>query len=227
MKYFIANWKANKTLEEITDWTNRFINLLNSNTQARDRLSKNDIRIIICPPNPFIIPLKEQLKKENSFSLGSQDVSQFEQGTYTGEVTAKNLKGLVEYVIIGHAERRKNFQENDQILFKKNFMAKKYGIKTIYCLGNATQSYPKDADFVSYDPSEAISTGDGKGQIRSIEEILRIKNKLKLSSNVKYLYGGSVNEENVHQYFINSQIDGFIIGGASLDPSRFFQMIFT
>lgn len=226
MKYFIANWKANKTLSEVINWADQFSNLLNSNNQARNNLDKNKIKIVICPPSPFIIPLKKKFEKQDGFFLGSQDLSQFEQGTYTGEVTAKNLKGLVEYVIIGHAERRKNFQENEQTLFKKTLLAKKYNIKTIYCLGSANQSYPKDTDFVSYDPSEAISTGDGKGQIKSIEEILSVKINLNLSPTMKYLYGGSVNEKNVHQYFINPQIDGFLIGGASLDPSRFFKMIF-
>ncbi len=226
MKYFIANWKANKTYVEAADWTGQFLNQLNLNPQAINKLNNDQVKIIICPPLPFIIPLKEKFKNQKNVSFGSQDVSEFEKGTFTGEITAYTLSGLIEYSLIGHSERRKNFMETDIVLFNKNRLAKKYGYKTMYCFSNQNQILPKDADFLCFEPIEAISTGDGKGKNEKVENILKLKINMNLPTDTKFIYGGSVNEENINQYLNHQEIDGFLVGGASLDPLRFFKMIF-
>lgn len=179
MKYFIANWKANKTFDEVLTWTDQFISLFKDNQP-----------VIICPPHPFIIPLKERLKVFKNVFIGAQDLSRFEQGTYTGEVTAKNLSGLVSYVILGHSERRGHFSESDDILLDKFQLAQKYQIKTIYCIANVNQIFPQSAEFLCFEPVEAISTGNGKGENEPLTKILTVKSQLKLGSGTKFIYGG-------------------------------------
>ena len=116
MKYFVANWKANKNLTETTEWLKYF----KDNFQPSD-----NITIILCPPFPLIYFTKEFLKSTNgNIYLGSQDLSFFEKGSYTGEITAFTLAGLVDYSIIGHHERRKYFKENDKILINASIIRK-------------------------------------------------------------------------------------------------------
>jgi len=218
MKYFIANWKANKTLTEALSWADSFIQLLKTNSAITDC-------IVICPPFPFIYPLKDKFKEFKNIHLGAQDISQYEEGTYTGEVTAKNLSGLADFVIIGHSERRKNFSESDDIVTKKFQLASKYQIKSFYCISSLDHSFPPEVEFLCYEPIESISTGDGLGKNQSLDSILSLKSKLNLKPTTKFVYGGSVNENDVKDYLKTPQIDGFLVGGASLDPVRFFKLI--
>lgn len=216
MKYFIANWKANKNLNETQSWVTEFL---------KQNLVLNGVKIIICPSFPLISPLKKMLEKQTIMSVGSQDVSIFEGGTYTGEVTAHNLESLAEYAIIGHSERKKNFHETDEQVKIKYTLAKKYGIEPIYCIANPDISYPSDIQFLCYEPPEAISKGDGRGNFASIDSILEAKRKLQLKPQTQFIYGGSVNKDSVNSYLKSNEIDGFLIGGASLDPIHFYQII--
>lgn len=218
MKYFIANWKANKTLTEALSWADSFIQLLRTNPLITNC-------IIICPSFPLIYPLKDKFKEFKNIHLGAQDVSQFEQGTYTGEVTAKNLFGLVNFTIIGHSERRKNFSESDDIVIKKFQLANKYQIKSFYCISSLDHSFPQEVEFLCYEPIESISTGDGLGKNQPVDNVLSLKSKLNLKPTTKFVYGGSVNEDNIKDYLKTPEIDGFLVGGASLDPLRFFKLI--
>lgn len=216
MKYFIANWKANKNLSETQSWVTEFL---------KQKLPNNEIQIIICPPFPLIYPLKKMLEGQTIFSVGSQDISAFEGGKYTGEVTGHNLDSIAQYTILGHSERKKYFHETENDLKTKYVFAKKYGIKSIYCIATADITYPSDLDFLCYEPPEAISSGDGRGNYVSLENVLAAKLKLKLPSQTKFIYGGSVNKDTISQYLKSNEIDGFLIGGASLDPLHFFQIV--
>lgn len=218
MKLIIANFKANKNYNDILFWLNTF--LKNDFSPI-----KNKVEIIICPPNPFLITFKEKTKLYSLIKIGAQDLSVFEEGPYTGEVTAKILYHLIDYVIIGHSERRKYFKEKEETLFKKFYMAKKYQINPLFCVRNEFDSFPKETEFLVYEPEKSISNGSGYGKNESLENILTTKNKLIINRLQKFIYGGSVNEQNANLYLKNELIDGIMIGGASLEPNRFFQII--
>lgn len=216
MRYFIANWKANKNINETQAWANEFLKL---------QIPNQDIKIIICPPFPLIFPLKKMLENQKNIYVGCQDISLFEDGTYTGEVTAHSLETLVAFAIIGHSERKKYFHESETNVQTKYALAKKYGIEPIYCVANADILYPPDIKFLCYEPPDAISKGDGRGNFASLDQILAAKQKLHVNSYTKFIYGGSVNKDNATEYLKSGEIDGFLIGGASLEPRHFFQII--
>ncbi len=214
MKYIIANWKANKNYTEAEEWINSFLKHDFAHV-------KKNTQIVICPPSPFIPLLNSKIKNHPFIKIGAQDVSCFEKGSYTGEITAKNLSGLITYVIIGHSERRKFFRETNQAFFQKHSLAKKYNITPIFCLRSIRDKIPPRVDFIAYEPIAAIGTGKNE----SLEQILSTKKKLELGNKIKFIYGGSVNENNASYYLKNDEIDGMLIGGASLDPEKFYKII--
>lgn len=220
MKYFVANWKANKNLNEARQWIDTFLTLPPLG---------DSVKVVICPPSPLIYPLKEKIKNHKNIHLGSQDLSAFEEGTFTGEVTARTLQGLVDYVIIGHSERRDNFSETDQIIGKKVNLANKYNIIPFLCIQNEKAKIFPLVNFIVYEPPWAISEGfedSMKTEIeQSPEEIVKIRHILKIENDKYFIYGGSVNPNNIKKYSKYPQIDGVLVGGASLDPKVFYQII--
>src|SRR5688572_24247740 len=119
MKYFIANLKAHQSLNEAKGWIEIFKQKVHSDQGFVDRIQRNEIKVIICPSHPLLFYFKTALSDLASISLGAQDVSSFDTGSFTGEVTAKNLQGLVEYVIVGHSERRMHQNEAEEQIEKK------------------------------------------------------------------------------------------------------------
>lgn len=212
MKYVIGNWKANKNFDEVKSWIQTFL----TSYQARPEVS-----VVLCPPHPFISYLSEKLAPMQNVYVGAQTISSFESGSYTGEVTAKSLVGMVRYAIIGHSERRNFLKETPEDLVQKIIQVKKYGIEPIYCVRDEKDLIPENVRFVTYEPVYSI----GSGQNESLEKVLEMKNKLVLPKDVVFLYGGSVNETNMKEYMLSGQIDGFIIGGASLDVNQFLRII--
>jgi len=215
MKYFIANWKTNKTYKQSVEWMETFLH----------NYIPNNNKVIICPPYPFISALKEMTSKSTNLFIGSQDISLFEKGTYTGEVSAFNLSDLITYSIIGHSERLKYMNESIKISFQKSQLAHKYGFTRFYCVKDEKDPFPADVEFVCYEAIDAISTGDGNGNNLPLSQILDLKKKLTLQPNTGFIYGGSVNENNSREYIASPEIDGILIGGASLDPKRFLTII--
>lgn len=224
MKYFIANWKANKNLGEAQQWVTDFLKKIDDNPAVKQKIEKQEAAVIICPPFPLLSPLKDMLG-HHTISVGCQDISLYEGGTYTGEVTAYILESLAQYAIIGHSERKKYFHETDDNVKTKYVLAKKYNIKPIYCVAAPEIPYPSDVQLLCYEPPEAISSGDGRGNYEPLEAVLLAKKKLHPSGDMKFIYGGSVNEDNVDVYLKSNEIDGFLVGGASLDPAHFFNII--
>ncbi len=225
MKYFIANWKANKNLDETKSWVDEFFNKLEQDEETKKRLYDGHVKVIICPPFPLIHPLKELLANKKNVVVGSQDISKIEGGTYTGETTAHSLSTLVEYTILGHSERKKYLNETDDDVMKKCSLAKRYGIEPIYCMAKPSLPLPPQVNFLCYEPPEAISKGDGLGNNEPVSEILKVKTDLQLQPPVKFIYGGSVNKNNAKEYLQHDEIDGFLIGGASLDPLHFYSIV--
>lgn len=175
--------------------------------------------IILAAPFTLLHFLHE---RNSALELCAQDVSRFAEGAYTGEINAKQLKELVDWVIIGHSERRANFGETDDVLKQKVFQAKSTGLRVIFCVSDQNETVPGDVDIVAYEPVAAIGTG----QSESHEQANQVIKDLKEKSNIPVgLYGGSVTPENVASFIREPSIDGVLVGGASLDAAKFLQLI--
>lgn len=213
-KTFIANWKSHKTSEETRLFFDEFTNLL-INTPQEDK------EIIICPSFPFLQYATDFTRANDiRMQIGAQNISEHDQGAFTGEVSATQLKNIATHVIIGHSERRRMYQETEEIVAKKVSLAKSAGLKVILCLQNEHEK-AEDVDYIAYEPPSAIGTGNPDDP-KHIEEVIA---KIKQQSSTKILYGGSVDEKNAQDLSSIPGVQGFLIGGASLRPDSFFQII--
>ncbi|MEX0617291.1 MAG: triose-phosphate isomerase [Candidatus Woykebacteria bacterium] len=223
----IANWKAAKTIKESVEWVK----------EVKSDLEEVDYaEIIICPPFTSL-PFAASLFKDTNVKVGAQDVSKFEKGAYTGEVTAEMLEGLVDYCIVGHSERRKYFGEEDDDIVQKVKNLLKYSITPILCVSNLSQldSYLERGRLIIdeaqkivfvYEPPSAIS-GGGIYHPESPKEASENAGKiaLKIGKKVTTIYGGSVNPENVGSFFAEENIEGALIGQASLAAETFLDLL--
>ncbi len=212
MKYIVANWKANKNLNEAYEWLEIFLKQL---------APKPNISVVICPPLPLLIPLKEKLVGRNNIFLGAQNISNFEEGQYTGETTVKTLKGLVSYAIVGHSERRRYFLEEDDILSQKVQLASKYAITPIYCIRGINDKIPPGVSMIAYEPVDAIGTGQNESPVN----VITLKKQLGVREDSIFLYGGSVDPKNSQTYLELPEIAGLLVGTTSLDPVNFAAIV--
>ncbi len=207
----IANWKCNP----------------NSLEKAKKILKSIPFKkeVIICPPTIFF-------HLANKINLGSQNCFH-KSGAFTGEISPEMLKKLkINYVILGHSERRNHFQEDDQLIKLKVEACLKAKLKPILCIGEAEgqevkktltkqlSSYQPGVFAVAYEPVWAIGTGKACEPKKAQEVLKFIKQKVK----AKILYGGSVNSSNFQDY-LDVGFDGILIGGASLDIKEFKKII--
>ncbi|GIV26589.1 MAG: triosephosphate isomerase [Bacteroidia bacterium] len=245
-KIVAANWKLNKTLSEGLD----LVNFLQSKVNEHD-----DVIKIICPTFPLLYPIKEILDSSKKFYLGAQNCSAYERGAYTGEVSASILKSVgCEYVIIGHSERRKMFGETEEVLFQKLNLALQNQLKVIYCVGEELDQRKEKLHFnvvksqldnllklsneqlqnviIAYEPVWAIGTGvnatpkQAQEMHAYIREIVATKDA-DIANAIPILYGGSCNAMNAGQLFQQKDIDGGLIGSASLKGEEFLQIIYA
>lgn len=196
----VANWKMNPpTLEEAKSIFNQV----------------KDAGAVVCPPFVYISVLGAN---------GAQDCFWEEKGAFTGEISPQMLKNLgVEYIIIGHSERRKYQQETDGMAEKKLGAALAAGLKPIICIDKISQ-LPKDIKkgfIVAYEPLFAIGTG--KACPPETAEKMRVS--IKKMVNLPVLYGGSVNSQNASDYVKKARFDGLLVGGASLKPQEFIDIV--
>lgn len=234
-KILVANWKMNPTtLSEVA----KLISGLNKIQP------KEDVEVVICPSFVHLPLIKSQ------FSLGAQDVFIGESGAFTGEVSSVMLKKLgVQYVIIGHSERRINLGESDELIARKVEGVLRNKLQPILCVGESgairkkgflmsknfvLQQLKKDLSLiksdqwkkviVAYEPIWAISTmPDAKPD--SPEEAAKMISEIKKITNGRVLYGGSVNAKNAASFLEQSEIDGALVGGASLKVEEFKKII--
>jgi len=211
MKLIVANWKMNpQTLEE----SKRLFNSVRNGIKG----IKNT-EIVICPPFIYLLNLKSKIL---NLKLGAQDVFWEAKGAFTGEVSALMLRNLgVEYVIIGHSERRKYQRETNKIIEKKIKAALAVGLKPILCIEKISQ-LPKDIKrgfSIAYEPLFAIGTG----KPCSIEKAKKIRASLIRFKRV--LYGGSVNSENARDFIKKAKFQGLLVGGASLNSKEFVKLV--
>ncbi len=216
--YLIANWKSNLTVSDGLEWFDTFLT---------DLPVTSRVKTVVCAPYPLLYPLKKIIeRREADVALGAQDLSAYEPGSYTGEVTAEMLEGLVEYVLVGHSERREYFDEDNTSVSKKVARARAHGLKPILCASNPAEvpEIVRDDEqvLVMYEPSSSISK-EGKYQEvseREIGETVRDWQDTLGNSRV-YLYGGSVNLDNIEAVLRDGNVAGVVVGHASLDPVTF------
>lgn len=214
MKYIIGNWKANKNADEVQKWIAAF--------KTHDlAVLEGQVEVIICPPFPFLPLLHEAFKEFDHIKLGAQDISQFGAGQYTGEVAAHSLDGLVQYVLVGHSERRRYFQETDRSVELKVEAAQSGGIEPIVLVRGPEDQIPLGVKFVGYEPVDAIGTGDTE----SLPQIQDMRNEIGVDATQVFIYGGSVKSHNVRDLVSAPEVDGVLPGGASLDPEEFYTLI--
>jgi len=225
----VANWKSNKTIAEAHSF---FISFLHddliTSLRSNNEQQKTSKQIILCPSFtllPDMSHMLSQISPSLPIFLGAQDVSPFGQGPHTGEESAEQLSEFVKYVIIGHSERREDFRENDKLLAQKVKAARLCGLEPIFCVQGKESVVPDDVSIIAYEPVDAISTGVVARSLDP-EDAEAVATYIKSEHGTHYvLYGGSVTEENVYSYTSQPSINGVLVGGASLDPTVFSQII--
>ncbi len=212
--WLVANWKSNKTLSESLDWINKVGPELNK---------REDLQVVVCPRLSALSELKKEIQTNNyPIILGSQNLSPFNEGSYTGEEPAKLLKELVDMSIIGHSERREKLGETDESLVQKVEQARGNGIESIFCIQNTETPIPQGVKIIAYEPVFAIGTGtpDTPENAQEVARELKIK-----MPELSVLYGGSVTSQNCKSFTEMNSISGLLIGKASLDPQEFINIV--
>ena len=219
--YIVANWKSNKTILQAEEWFRTINNLPVT-------FNEEEKKVIVCAPFTLLSKVKElTVNCKLSIVVGAQDVSPFDEGAYTGEVSASQVKEFADYVIIGHSERRSNFGETEKIVELKILQAIKFNLVPIICVSSINQVNDKwkmmNGKFiVAYEPVFAIGSGtpdtpENAGLMaKKIKEIL---------GDTDILYGGSVTSNNVANFLETPDINGVLVGGASLDAQEFYKII--
>lgn len=208
----VANLKANFTWDQFYSWLE----------QTKEATNAFGGTVIVAPSMAFISEASQKLKeKKAKLKLASQDISQFEQGAFTGEVAASQIADQITYAIIGHSERRNYLNEEQMILEKKVANVKKAAVKTIFCVQDENTRIPYGVDIVAYEPTFAIGTGNAD----TPENAQAISKKLKTKGEYTVLYGGSVTEENVKSFLKKGVIDGVLVGSASLKSESFSNLL--
>ncbi len=214
--FIVANWKSNKTTSEAHEW------LLKAE-RGYQFIANAEREVIVCPSFTSLPSMKAYIIQKNlPFKMGAQNVSPFEEGAFTGEVSAKQIKEVADHVIIGHSERRKEFGENDEMLTKKVQMALKYDLIPIFCVPGVDTPIPQGISVVAYEPLFAIGTGnpDTPEDAEMVAKTIKEKHGAQC-----VLYGGSVKPEDVKSFTQMPSVDGVLVGGASLDADKFLQII--
>jgi len=212
--YIVANWKENKSEEESLNFLNAF---------AKVYQPRPDVKVVICPSYSSLSAVSNFIKDHAiAVETGTQDVSELEEGAHTGEVSASQAAEFAKYSIIGHSERRK-LGETDEDVSKKVEMAVRYNLKPIVCVINENVPIPTAVKIVAYEPVEAIGTGNPDTPENANRVAAAIKSKY--NGVLRVLYGGSVTSKNVRNFCEMENVAGVLVGGASLDPVEFSSII--
>lgn len=213
--WIIANWKSNKSISEALDW----VSYVGPKVPKRE-----DLKVVVCPTFSSLSEVKKAVQVGNfPIIVGSQDLSPYGVGAYTGEEAAPLLKELINLSIIGHSERRQNFQEDDVMVSKKVEQALQNNIIPLVCIQGPDTPVPSDCKLVAYEPVFAIGTGNpdtpdnAEGVARKIKSLY--------GEDVEVLYGGSVTKENIKSFIDMENISGALIGKASLDAEEFVKIL--
>ncbi len=234
MKYLVCNFKNKLVKDDIVKYNNTL-----------SELSTKKVKLVLCPSLPFLA-----FFDRNGYSIGTQDISSFMDKTITGEVTGEQLKSLgIEYVIVGHSERREYKNEINIDFINKINNAIENNIKVIYCIGENAKEKEEGNTYmvleqqisevlnnvevkniiIAYEPVWAIGTGNVP-QIKEIRDNIEFIKDIveeKYDERLDVLYGGSVNMENIEEINKIKFVDGFLVGGASLKVTNVIDMLST
>jgi triosephosphate isomerase (TIM) len=243
-KIVAGNWKMNKNYEDALSLASEVIFM------ASDEVN-TEVEVIMGVPFVYLVPLQKYLDKTPNISLAAQNCHHKAAGAYTGEVSVDMLASIgVKNVIIGHSERRQYFGESDEILKEKVDLALAAGLRPIFCCGESLEQrntsgflklvagqltaalFHLDAAafgqvVIAYEPIWAIGTGltASAGQAQEMHAYLRQHIAghygAAVANSCSILYGGSCNEKNAEELFANADVDGGLIGGASLKSREF------
>ncbi len=247
-KIVAGNWKMNLTYDEGRKLTSEIVNM------CKDEAIQ-DVVVVLNPPFPHLQSVKKLIGDTKGIFLGAQNCSDKDGGAYTGEVSAKILASFgVSYVILGHSERRENFKENNDLLSTKVKQALAAGLTPIFCCGESieirtagthesnvkfqlTQSLfdlsPEDFSkvVIAYEPIWAIGTGKTATAEQAQDMHLALRRHIsskygkEIASQTSILYGGSANPGNAKELFSKPDVDGGLIGGASLKSRDFMEIV--
>lgn len=242
-----ANWKMNKTAAEACAWLRDFVPEVKGRTEA--------VELAVCAPFTALWPLnqeRERLSAGDKLALGAQDIYWEKSGAYTGEISAEMLlENRVSYVICGHSERRTLLQEGSSVVSKKCGAALAAGMTPILCVGESesirsgglTMEWLEAQLFeslefwdnrtelvIAYEPIWAIGTGKAACAADAEEACGCIRRVLaeragELAEKIRILYGGSVSAGNIREYMACANVDGALVGGASLKPDSFAELL--
>ncbi|WP_422446054.1 triose-phosphate isomerase [Thermoanaerobacterium sp. DL9XJH110] len=238
-----GNWKMHSTVKETMDFLDSFL----------PKVKEPEAEVVICPPFTSLWAAAERIKG-TKVKLGGQNMHWEEKGAFTGEVSPAMLAEIpCDYVIIGHSERRQYFAETDETVNKKIKAALKYGLTPIVCVGETLEqreqgitmslvlsqvqkaleglaSEETEKVVFAYEPIWAIGTGRTASSTDAQEVIAAIRRKISelfdkgVSEKVRILYGGSVKPDNIKDLMSQPDIDGALVGGASLKPDSFYEI---
>lgn len=234
--HIVGNWKMNQTLEEISKF---FIEMSKMKMELK-------CKAWIAPQALHIPILKEIAFTTGSIQIGAQNCCEHESGAYTGEISPLALADMgVEFVLVGHSERRTIYGESNEVLNKKLLLALKHGLKVIYCVGETLSERENSETFkvietqltvglqnlpeelaanlmIAYEPVWAIGTGKTASAEQAEEVHAFIRSQLALNAEQTIiLYGGSVKPDNIDSLLDKENIDGALVGGASLKAQDF------
>jgi triosephosphate isomerase len=211
MKYIIANWKENMSFDDLVSWVECFSGFIKQITPEEE--------VILSPSFPFI-PIVYELSKTSTIKIASQDISLEEKGAHTGETGATQLKEFCKYAIVGHSERK----EDIETVVKKRDICLKEGVTPIVCFVNP-EDLPKlykEGVVMAWEDPQNISK-DGVYNPKDPNAISQIAKEIRkiIPANAPLVYGGSVNEKNIGDIAKITELDGVLVGNASLDPKTF------
>ena len=244
-KHIVAgNWKMNKTFDEADELISNIMDKLEKTTLDRNT------QVIICPPFPFL-EMTSDYSDDSYFAVGAQNVSDQEKGAYTGEVSAEMLESMeLDYCIVGHSERRAYYHETDEIIARKVDQLLKHNLRPIVCCGEVLEERESNRQFdvvkkqitdglfhltaeqfadivIAYEPVWAIGTGktatpeQAQEMHAFIRGLIADKYGKEVADETSILYGGSCKPGNAKELFANPDVDGGLIGGASLKADDF------
>ena len=246
-KIVAGNWKMNKTFSEAEE-------LITEIADELEEMDFDNLEVILCPPYVYL-ELATDIAEDAPYSVGAQNINDHDMGAYTGEISAQMLIELnVAYAIIGHSERRKYYLESHEFLAGKVNAAIRHGIRPIFCCGETlperetgkhkeiVKSQLYDSLFhltpeqfgsvvIAYEPVWAIGTGENATPAQAqemhayIRELIAGKYNSQVAAYTTILYGGSCNAMNARELFAQADIDGGLIGGASLTPDEFISIV--
>jgi len=246
-KMVAGNWKMNKTFEEAET-------LMTEIADALDDYELDNKEVVLCPPSLYL-EMASDVAEESNFSVGAQNCYPADSGAFTGEISPLMLQSLqVDYCIIGHSERRKYFNESHEFLLRKVDALIKHHIQPFFCCGEVLPEREANNHFdvvrkqleeslfhltadafkkvvVAYEPVWAIGTGVNAtpGQAQEmhayIRQLILEKYDRETANNTTILYGGSCNAKNAAELFSQNDVDGGLIGGASLKAEEFLQIV--